>query len=461
MKSNSSQRGFSAIIVAVILGIVIIAGGGIFVWQYWFGNNAPDYVFDKSKFCPDDGDCENYGLESRICDNENKCVSSCNYGCVSEKWIRGRMDCEAMWPNFKCGCIKGICQRTLLSKEDEALKPIMVRQAGGQALLIGECEDRNYINNTADYIIEGTVDKVESKEEKIGEGKSIFTYTDLTIEKYVKGTPFESNKLQIKTDGGTVGEIAQWTEDQPIFQQGKKVRIYFKKETNGEFWIICGGFGVENIGAETFESIQNETANWKIYKNEKYGFEVKYPQKWNMEEYTKTWILENDVPVPGIGISEFEFTNLNKRIEVNFCDGPCREKYPVEWIFDGFSISVYEGKEEVQDIEKWFLLEVVGHDEDFLSEPDFKHSVYREEHITSAGRMLEVALHPGAFQSSGPKDFYFIKKSGKIYEIKNSLIVKVVDEETGEVKINEFGEEEGVENAILFNTILSTFKFIE
>ena len=107
-----------------------------------------------------------------------------------------------------------------------------------------ECGDKNYISNAADHIIEGPVEKVESKwnEEKT----SIFTYSDLLIENYVKGTPFESNKLQIITPGGTVGEISQWVEDQPIFHQGKRVRIYLE-ETNGEFSIVCAQFGIEEI----------------------------------------------------------------------------------------------------------------------------------------------------------------------------------------------------------------------
>ena len=118
---------------------------------------------------------------------------------------------------------------------------IEVRQSGGAAMLIAECADNSYINQTADYIIEGTVEKVESRwnQEKTG----IFTYTEMTIEKYVKGAPFAENKIQIVTPGGTVGEISQWVEDQPIFHEGKKVSIYFE-EVNGEFLIICGQFGV-------------------------------------------------------------------------------------------------------------------------------------------------------------------------------------------------------------------------
>ena len=119
---------------------------------------------------------------------------------------------------------------------------IVVKQSGGAGILVKECADEAYRTEKADYIIEGTVEKVESRwnQERTG----IFTYTDLRIEKYIKGAPFAENKIQIVTPGGTVGEISQWVEDQPIFHEGKRVRIYFE-EVNGEFFIVCSQFGVE------------------------------------------------------------------------------------------------------------------------------------------------------------------------------------------------------------------------
>jgi hypothetical protein len=121
---------------------------------------------------------------------------------------------------------------------------VIVKQSGGAAMLIAECADASYITQAADYIIEGIVEKVESRwnQERTG----IFTYTELAIEKYIKGAPFADNKIQIITPGGTVGEMSQWVEDQPIFHEGKKVRIYFE-EVNGEFLIVCGQFGVEEV----------------------------------------------------------------------------------------------------------------------------------------------------------------------------------------------------------------------
>jgi hypothetical protein len=119
---------------------------------------------------------------------------------------------------------------------------IVVKQSGGAGLLIKECSDSSYITQTADYIVEGTVEKVESTWDEAKTG--IFTYTDLRIENYVKGAPFEGDEIQIVTPGGTVGDISQWVEDQPILHEGTKVRIYFEQE-NGEYAIVCGHFGVQ------------------------------------------------------------------------------------------------------------------------------------------------------------------------------------------------------------------------
>jgi len=132
--------------------------------------------------------------------------------------------------------------------------PVVVKQTGGAGVLIAECRDRQYIISTADYIVEGTVHRVESKwnEDK----SSILTYTDLSIDNYVKGTPFVQDRLQIITPGGTVGDITQVVEDQPIFHEGKRVRIYFQ-EIDGEFHIVCAQFGVEELQVTSGLNMQN------------------------------------------------------------------------------------------------------------------------------------------------------------------------------------------------------------
>ena len=138
-----------------------------------------------------------------------------------------------------------ICSFACLSEPPVAPLPggqVIVKQSGGAGMLVKECTDESYKTEKADYIIEGTVEKVESQWNQ--ERTNIFTYTDLRIERYVKGAPFAENKIQIVNPGGTVGDISQWMEDQPIFHEGKEVRIYFE-EINGEFFIVCAQCGVE------------------------------------------------------------------------------------------------------------------------------------------------------------------------------------------------------------------------
>ena len=123
---------------------------------------------------------------------------------------------------------------------DEGL--IKVKQSGGSAAMIQECGDRSYISGTADYVVEGVVEKAESRDT----GTGIFTYSDVRIDRYIKGNPLPDNRIQIVTPGGTVGGIAQYVEDQPIFHEGTNVRLYFTG-ANGEFFVVCGPFGVEEI----------------------------------------------------------------------------------------------------------------------------------------------------------------------------------------------------------------------
>lgn len=137
---------------------------------------------------------------------------------------------------------------------------IIVKQHDSAGLLIAECANKSYITEIADYIIEGTIERVESKWDE--ERTSIFTYSDLKIEKYVKGEAFlEDKKIQIVIPGGIVGEITQAVEDQPIFHEGKKVRIYFQKTNEGEFSIVCAQMGVEDLSLNTGEEQKIKIAN--------------------------------------------------------------------------------------------------------------------------------------------------------------------------------------------------------
>jgi len=146
---------------------------------------------------------------------------------------------------FISGCAQKETGLENNNKQIEVVKgPVVVNQIGGAAMLIAECSNKTYVSNIADFIVAGTVEKVESKwnEEKT----NIYTYSDFLITDYLKGKQIENNTLTIVTPGGCVGDICESVEDMPIFHEQKNVVIYFQ-EYKGGFTIVCGNFGVEEI----------------------------------------------------------------------------------------------------------------------------------------------------------------------------------------------------------------------
>ena len=97
------------LLYGIIVAVLIAIGVAFFIWSEKRSFPRP-YLFDKSKFCPDYGNCTNYGPASRKCSKKGECIASCAYGCVSKKWLDDRIDCEAIW-NFECKCIENVCQR--------------------------------------------------------------------------------------------------------------------------------------------------------------------------------------------------------------------------------------------------------------------------------------------------------------------------------------------------------------
>lgn len=119
---------------------------------------------------------------------------------------------------------------------------IIVKNSVAQGMLIAECANLSYIEETSDYIIEGEILSSETKwvDNVESEGKNIYTYSEFRINNYIKGESLEHEMIQIVTMGGCIGGMCQGVEDGPIITTGKK-RLYII-ESNGEFSIHgCGG----------------------------------------------------------------------------------------------------------------------------------------------------------------------------------------------------------------------------
>lgn len=110
--------------------------------------------------------------------------------------------------------------------------------------IMPQCRDRAYVADTADYIIEGTVERIKFEHPR--EIEVADTYNDVKIEKFIKGD-LKSSEIQVVIYGDVLERIYnQFGEiiDYPPLHEGEKVRIYFEKR-NDKFFITCSIFGIE------------------------------------------------------------------------------------------------------------------------------------------------------------------------------------------------------------------------
>ncbi len=100
------------------------------------------------------------------------------------------------------------------------------------------------LTGEADVIVIGDVKEVASRWNLWR--TTIYTYSTLSVEKYIKGTGHET--LTIITEGGTVGDLSMWVEDVPVFTKNETVLVFLKQAGN-EFSVvgwIQGKYIVEN-----------------------------------------------------------------------------------------------------------------------------------------------------------------------------------------------------------------------
>ncbi|MCX6759429.1 MAG: hypothetical protein NT012_02605 [Candidatus Nealsonbacteria bacterium] len=134
---------------------------------------------------------------------------------------------------------------------------------------------------------------------------------------------FEWPGLRI-TDKDLVGEFSDTKIPLRVFKkeetENEVIKIYFD-ERERRLYATCALYlepaiiETCNQMLSTFrfleEDTEDETADWKTYRNEEYGFEVRYPIDWEMQErgdgvnYAELFYLEKEV-----GDSQFQFIDL-------------------------------------------------------------------------------------------------------------------------------------------------------
>lgn len=108
---------------------------------------------------------------------------------------------------------------------------ITVTLSGGNAMLAAECANLSYINESSDYIIEGTVESSESKWINNSYGNHIVTFSNFKIEKIIKGNNLDGEMI-LERYGGTIDGVTESVEDVTILDEGKKLVLYLKEYNN-------------------------------------------------------------------------------------------------------------------------------------------------------------------------------------------------------------------------------------
>ena len=193
------------------------------------------YEFDEERGCTPVGGSK-YIPEIVPFKTKEECEMACGrimWGC----WVIQQKDINELDKNWIEGINRILAE--MKSKEIATKDKIIVGIEAGPIAI--ECFNKSYLIETSDYIIDGTVEKVD---EKADMEKGIYSYVYLTIDGYFKGKPLlvkekVADMLQINVSVRAPYNFTSY--------EGKKVRIYLRKWSEGDFRIFCGNYGVEEI----------------------------------------------------------------------------------------------------------------------------------------------------------------------------------------------------------------------
>lgn len=177
------------------------------------------------------------------------------------------------------------------------------------------------------------------------------------------------------------------------------------------------------------EVIKDETADWKTYRSEEYGFELKYPKEWREPVETKR-------PYPAEGVL------------YSYLVGFYRSTGP-----GGFEVTIYE---KPSDLDYAGLDEGVGLPQKGKEIPEVCPKPTRELSIgveNYPAKIVYVSPEDRCFQET----YFYILQKGNY----NYVLIPVPNGGSGIGYVGYDGKVETEKHLPEFNQILSTFKFVE
>lgn len=151
-------------------------------------------------------------------------------------------------------------------------------------------KDVDTMDEAADLIVMGVVKGSYSQKMNIKEGKMVFTFTTLLVEKVIKGNPV--SEVTIREAGGEFDNKVTFVPGVPKFSEGERVIVYLRSLGNGNY-------NVYGMSQGKFSIVKEESTGREELKRDLSGLDFvdekgeTKPQKLYLDDYLNSQNLRS------------------------------------------------------------------------------------------------------------------------------------------------------------------------